>query len=76
MPAHRRGAHPEIDRAPVAALGEQLCGNDPVAVAETPVGFLERDDVGVDFRKHVENALRRSLAVEPDALAHGCSWRP
>src|SRR5947199_395135 len=49
---------------------DQLVRHRRAAPAEALVGFLQRNDVGVDLMKHVENALRIAAPVEPDRLAH------
>lgn len=51
-----------------------MVGDSAQPVAETPVCFLQRDYVGVDFTQHLQNALRIAAAISADAFADivGC----
>lgn len=46
------------------------------AVAETLVGFLQCDDIGIQRRDHVKRPTGPALAVQPDAFAYVVRGNP
>ena len=70
VPADAVRAIVEADRDIVAMLVEHVRRDRAGAGTETPVGFLQGDDVGVEFAEHRQNPPGVAAPVEPDALAH------
>ena len=53
-----------------AVAVDEFVRNSRTAPTNPFVGFLERDDVGVDFLQHLQHAMRVAPAVEADRLVH------
>ena len=60
----------ELHRPVEAMTVDQLVRNRSTATANTLVGLLQCDDVGVDFLQHAQHAARVAAPVEADRPAH------
>ena len=60
----------EMNRLVGAVAIDQLMRHRRPASADAFVGFLQGDDVGVDFLQDIKHALRIAPPVEADGFAH------
>jgi hypothetical protein len=51
-------------------LSQHMHRDGAVTLAESPIGFLEQDDVGTDFGKDFEDAFGAAAAIGRDRLAN------
>ena len=70
VPADAAGAGVERHRLVVAMLLDHVQRYRAGARSETAVGFLQRDDVGIELVEHIDRPLRPALAVGADRLSH------
>ena len=68
--ANRVGPGLERDRHIVGVRRNQVERQGGDAVAETPVGLLQRHDIGANFVQYIEDTLRPTQPVRPDALTN------
>lgn len=67
---HAFVADTKVHRLVHAMTVDQLVGHGRAASADALVGFLQRDDVSVDFLEDTKHAMRIAAAVETDRLVH------
>jgi len=60
----------QFDGFIVAVFSEHVRRDRARARAEPAIGFLQRDDIGVEFAEHRQHAAGVAAAIEPYAFAH------
>ena len=68
--ANRIGPGIERHRDIVGMCGDQIERERGDAIAETPVCFLQGDDIRTHFVQHVEDTLRPTQPVRSDAFTN------
>ena len=68
MPAETAGADIKRHRMPGRFCFDQSGWQTALARSESPVSFLQRDDIGVDLVEDFQDTFRIALLIKPDAF--------
>ncbi len=76
MPAHTFGTHAEGHDTPRCVMLDHPVGEHGRALAETPVGLLQRSDIRADLAKDLDECDPGCAAGRCRLPCEYCNWRP